>query len=212
MRHSAVPVTVENVIWGLPYDAHFMGIILTAVNALSTCHPEQNPALAGQNVYENKEIQDKQIVRLIGEHATLKRKKSWGVGLGGGASCIIVEQYQYGSQYMPLFEESTAHTKKPHFILISLVACVQLLKSQTLRQIQGVVFGFCLEQKHSMFLLISRTCVRCKCICLILLLAVNSLSNCCPMPSTNLQARFRRSRPWRTIGRPDGGLHRRTSS
>ena len=43
------------------------GTILTAVNALSPCHPEQNPALAGQSVYKDKEIQDKQIVRLIGE-------------------------------------------------------------------------------------------------------------------------------------------------
>ena len=50
----------------LPHDAHFMGIVLTAINALSTCHPEQNPALAGQSVYNSKEIQDKQIVRLIG--------------------------------------------------------------------------------------------------------------------------------------------------
>ena len=67
MRHSAVPVAVERAIAALPHDAHFMGIILTALNALSTCHPEQNPALAGQNVYNSKEIQDKQIVRLIGE-------------------------------------------------------------------------------------------------------------------------------------------------
>lgn len=50
----------------LPHDAHFMGIVLTALNALSTVHPEQNPALAGQNIYQSKEIQDKQIVRLIG--------------------------------------------------------------------------------------------------------------------------------------------------
>ena len=66
MRHSDVPVAVRNAVAALPHDAHFMGIILTALNALSTCHPEQNPALAGQSVYESKEIQDKQIVRLIG--------------------------------------------------------------------------------------------------------------------------------------------------
>ena len=53
----------------LPHDAHFMGIVLTALNALSTVHPEQNPALAGQNIYQSKEIQDKQIVRLIGAAA-----------------------------------------------------------------------------------------------------------------------------------------------
>lgn len=66
MRHSAVPDAVERAVAALPHDAHFMGIVLTALNALSTVHPEQNPALAGQNIYQSKEIQDKQIVRLIG--------------------------------------------------------------------------------------------------------------------------------------------------
>ena len=66
MRHSAVPDAVERAVAALPHDAHFMGIVLTAINALSTVHPEQNPALAGQNIYKSKEIQDKQIVRLIG--------------------------------------------------------------------------------------------------------------------------------------------------
>lgn len=68
MRHSAVPDAVERAVAALPHDAHFMGIVLTAINALSTVHPEQNPALAGQNIYQSKEIQDKQIVRLIGAH------------------------------------------------------------------------------------------------------------------------------------------------
>ena len=66
MRHSAVPVAVERAVAALPHDAHFMGIVLTALNALSTVHPEQNPALAGQSVYDSREIQDKQIVRIIG--------------------------------------------------------------------------------------------------------------------------------------------------
>lgn len=65
-RHSAVPAVVEDAINALPHDAHFMGAILVGINALSCCHPEQNPALAGQDVYKSKEIQDKQIVRLIG--------------------------------------------------------------------------------------------------------------------------------------------------
>lgn len=50
----------------LPHDSHFMGILLAEISALSTCHPEQNPALAGQSVYQDKEIVDKQILRLIG--------------------------------------------------------------------------------------------------------------------------------------------------
>ena len=74
MRHSAVPDAVERAVAALPHDAHFMGIVLTAINALSTVHPEQNPALAGQNIYQSKEIQDKQIVRLIGAQCLY----SWG--------------------------------------------------------------------------------------------------------------------------------------
>ena len=54
------------VVSALPHDAHFMGILMAEISALSTCHPEQNPALAGQNIYQNKEIMDKQICRLIG--------------------------------------------------------------------------------------------------------------------------------------------------
>ena len=73
MRHSAVPDAVERAVAALPHDAHFMGIVLTAINALSTVHPEQNPALAGQNIYQSKEIQDKQIVRLIGAKQSRSR-------------------------------------------------------------------------------------------------------------------------------------------
>lgn len=35
--------------------------------ALSGCHPEQNPALAGQNIYKSREVQDTQIARLLGK-------------------------------------------------------------------------------------------------------------------------------------------------
>ena len=31
------------VVDALPHDAHFMGIMLAEISALSTCHPEQNP-------------------------------------------------------------------------------------------------------------------------------------------------------------------------
>ena len=41
MRHSALPVAVEETIMALPHDAHPMGVILTGLAALSTCHPEQ---------------------------------------------------------------------------------------------------------------------------------------------------------------------------
>ena len=57
MRHSALPTQVEDAVAALPPDAHPMGCLLTGICALSTCHPEQNPALAGQNVYKSREVQ-----------------------------------------------------------------------------------------------------------------------------------------------------------
>ena len=33
------------------YDAHPMGQLIATIAALSTFHPEANPALAGQSVY-----------------------------------------------------------------------------------------------------------------------------------------------------------------
>lgn len=67
MRHSALPGPVINAMAALPMDAHPMGVLLTGICALSTMHPEQNPAMAGQNVYKSREMQDKQIVRLLGK-------------------------------------------------------------------------------------------------------------------------------------------------
>ena len=40
--------------------------VLATLMALFTMHP----ALAGQNIYKSHEIQDKQIMRLIGAHRT----------------------------------------------------------------------------------------------------------------------------------------------
>lgn len=53
------------------YDAHPMGMIVSAFAALGTLHPEANPALAGQSVYENMEIRNKQIARIIGNGPTI---------------------------------------------------------------------------------------------------------------------------------------------
>lgn len=71
MRHTALPETVEKVIDALPFDAHPMATLLAGICALSACHPEQNPALAGQNVYKSREMQDKQIARLLGKVPTI---------------------------------------------------------------------------------------------------------------------------------------------
>ncbi len=61
MRHTALPGPVIDAVAGLAPDAHPMGVLLTGLCALSTCHPEANPAIAGQNIYKSREVQDKQV-------------------------------------------------------------------------------------------------------------------------------------------------------
>lgn len=53
------------------YDAHPMGIIISTVSALSTFRPSSNPALAGQDIYKDLKIRNKEVYRLIGQISTI---------------------------------------------------------------------------------------------------------------------------------------------
>lgn len=70
-RHSFVHEDVKTLLKSFRYDAHPMGIIISAISALSTFHPEANPALAGQDVYKDLKLRNKQIHRIIGSVTTL---------------------------------------------------------------------------------------------------------------------------------------------
>ena len=64
-----------------------MGALLCGLTALSTFHPEANPAspAAGQHVYDSRAARDKQIVRILGK-VRLQRGEGGGMGsvLGKG--------------------------------------------------------------------------------------------------------------------------------
>jgi citrate synthase len=53
------------------YDAHPMGMIVSAFAAMGTLHPEANPAVAGQAVYEDKKLRNKQIATILGAGPTI---------------------------------------------------------------------------------------------------------------------------------------------
>ncbi|XP_015973188.1 citrate synthase, glyoxysomal [Arachis duranensis] len=70
-QHSAVPQGVLDLIQALPHDAHPMGALVNAISALSIYHPDANPALRGQGVYNSNQVRDKQIARVIGKITTI---------------------------------------------------------------------------------------------------------------------------------------------
>ncbi|KAG7574672.1 Citrate synthase [Arabidopsis suecica] len=70
-QHSAVPQGVLDIIQAMPHDAHPMGVLVSAMSALSIFHPDANPALRGQDIYDSKQVRDKQIIRIIGKAPTI---------------------------------------------------------------------------------------------------------------------------------------------
>lgn len=66
MKHTILHSDVSDMMKSFRYDAHPMGILISTISAYSTLHPEANPALAGEGIYKDVEIRNKQVYRLLG--------------------------------------------------------------------------------------------------------------------------------------------------
>ncbi|KAJ3686487.1 hypothetical protein LUZ61_015651 [Rhynchospora tenuis] len=55
----------------MPHDAHPMGVLVSAMSALSVFHPDANTALRGQDLYKAKQVSDKQILHILGKVSTI---------------------------------------------------------------------------------------------------------------------------------------------
>jgi len=73
MRHTFIHEDLKKMMGSFRYDSHPMGMIISTLAAMSTFHPEANPALApqGQSVYDDKNLRNKQIHRIIGTMPTI---------------------------------------------------------------------------------------------------------------------------------------------
>lgn len=71
MTHTFIHSDVNTMMRNFRYDAHPMGMIVSTLSAISTLHPEANPALAGNSVYNDRKMRNKQIHRLLGNIPTL---------------------------------------------------------------------------------------------------------------------------------------------
>lgn len=71
MNHTYVHSDLERLIKSFRYDAHPMGMLVSAIAAQSTLHPEANPALMGDKIYKDKKFVNKQVFRILGTIPTL---------------------------------------------------------------------------------------------------------------------------------------------
>ena len=70
-KHTCLNENLGDLMKKFRYNAHPMGMLISAMAAYSTLHPEANPALSGQGIYKNKELMNKQIYRIIGTMPTI---------------------------------------------------------------------------------------------------------------------------------------------
>ncbi|KAJ3122817.1 hypothetical protein HK100_011840 [Physocladia obscura] len=71
MRHTFVHENMLEYMKSFRYDAHPMGMLVSAVAAMSTFHPEASTDLHGDQIYQDHKMINKQIFRLIGKIPTL---------------------------------------------------------------------------------------------------------------------------------------------
>lgn len=71
MRHTFVHQDIISLMQDFRYDAHPMGMLVSAFAAMGTLHPEANPALQGTNLYESKDVREKQVLRVLGKMPTV---------------------------------------------------------------------------------------------------------------------------------------------
>lgn len=72
MSHTIVHKDVGEMMKSFRYDSHPMGMLISSIAALSTIHPEANPALnGGAVIYQNEKLVNKQIYRILGNMPTL---------------------------------------------------------------------------------------------------------------------------------------------
>ena len=71
MGHTYLHQDATDMMKKFRYDAHPMGMIISTISALSTFRPQSNPALAGQDVYKDIKLRNKEIYRLVGQISTI---------------------------------------------------------------------------------------------------------------------------------------------
>jgi len=71
MTHTYLHENLVSMMKTFRYDAHPMGMLISTVAALGTFYPEANPALAGDGIFKNERIRNKQVYRIIGKLPTI---------------------------------------------------------------------------------------------------------------------------------------------
>ncbi|ERN09354.1 citrate synthase, glyoxysomal [Amborella trichopoda] len=111
-QHSAVPQGILDIIQAMPHDAHPMGVLVCAMSTLSVFHPDANPALRGQDLYQSKAIRDKQIARLLGKAPTIAAAAY--LRLAGRPPVLPSSNLSYSENFLYMLDSLGNRSYKPN--------------------------------------------------------------------------------------------------
>ncbi|KAK7853083.1 citrate synthase [Quercus suber] len=111
-QHSAVPQGILDIIQAMPHDAHPMGVLVSAMSALSIFHPDANPALRGQDLYQSKQVRDKQIARVLGKAPTIAAAAY--LRMAGRPPVLPSSNLSYAENFLYMLDSLGNRTYKPN--------------------------------------------------------------------------------------------------
>ncbi|XP_047321407.1 citrate synthase, glyoxysomal-like [Impatiens glandulifera] len=111
-QHSAVPQGILDIIQSMPHDAHPMGVLISAMSALSVFHPDANPALRGQDMYMSKQLRDKQIVRILGKAPTIAAAAY--LRLAGRSPVLPSSNLSYSENFLYMLDSLADRSYRPN--------------------------------------------------------------------------------------------------
>ncbi|XP_039068761.1 citrate synthase, glyoxysomal-like [Hibiscus syriacus] len=111
-QHSAVPQGILDIIQSMPHDAHPMGVLVSAMSALSVFHPDANPALRGQDLYKSKQVRDKQIARILGKAPTIAAAAY--LRMAGRPPVLPSNNLSYSENFLYMLDSMGNRSYKPN--------------------------------------------------------------------------------------------------
>ncbi|XP_077251074.1 citrate synthase, glyoxysomal-like [Tasmannia lanceolata] len=127
-QHSAVPQGILDIIHAMPHDAHPMGVLVSAMGALSVFHPDANPALRGQDLYQSKPLRDKQIARILGKAPTIAAAAY--LRMAGRPPVLPSSNLSYSENFLYMLDSLGNRTYKPNPRLARVIDILFILHAE----------------------------------------------------------------------------------
>lgn len=125
--HTYIHEDIFGMMKSFRHDSHPMSMLISMLGAHSTIYPEANPALAGDKVYDNPKMRNKQIFRLLGKMPTIAANLY--LHLTGRPYCSPNNNYGYTENFLYMIDSNGEEKYKPNPKLIKAMDVLFMLNA-----------------------------------------------------------------------------------